>query len=55
MSFLSKIFSKPKKDENDKTTSASTSNENKNIWICKKCGTQNQSSSLSCKDCGAYR
>ncbi len=25
------------------------------FWICKKCGSKNQSPSLFCKDCGAYK
>jgi len=24
-------------------------------WVCKKCGEQNPSSSISCKGCGAYK
>lgn len=24
-------------------------------WVCKKCGTQNQSNALFCKDCGVYK
>ncbi len=52
------LFSKKNKLK-DKTANevqaSSASNQNTNYWTCAKCGTHNSKSSMSCKDCGAYK
>jgi len=45
-------------DEGNILNSAIKENNNVNYsdsWVCKKCGTRNPKSRLSCKDCGEYK
>ncbi len=45
-----------KKENSSVSRIYSNSNASLNdTWICKKCGTRNLKTAVSCKDCGAYK
>ena len=44
-----------KKDTNIAPDSKNDSVNYADTWVCKKCGSRNKISNVSCKDCGEYR
>ena len=50
-----KLFGKSKAQSTVANESPQQNTAVPNSWVCKKCGATNSNSTLSCKDCGAYK
>lgn len=49
------LFSKKKKTQTVTQQENNQPTAEKTFWECPKCGTHNQLTSRSCKDCGYYK